>query len=296
MEFIAYHVLPYAALLVFAGGLGWRVWLWLRAPQPWQVALMPAPSRWSGVWARLGREVLASPSLWRGQRPLWAGSGLFHACLLLVLAKHLRLVVNPVPDWLVWLQGPASWAGALLPLALLYLLARRLSDDRLLLLSTRADYLLLLLLLALAGSGLWLKLGPRVPLEEVKYYLLGLVTLDQRPAPASGALALHGLLALALMAAAPFTKLMHGLAFFFNPVLAQRDSALFERRVNPWDGQVEQSDLEADDLVEGERPFFTPGRYEEYLKYRWSAAGVHRVMGARERAATLPEAGEGHGL
>jgi nitrate reductase gamma subunit len=295
MEFFGYHVLPYVAALASAAGLGWRVWLWWRTPQPWQVVLMPAPRRLPGVWARLGRELMASPSLWRGQRALWAGSGLFHLCLLLVLLKHLRLVLNPVPDWVVWLQAPGSWAGALLPLTLLYLLARRLADDRLLLLSTRADYLLLALLLALAASGLWLKLGPRVPLEEVKDYLLGLATFSPRPAPAGGAFALHGLLALVLMLAAPFTKLLHGLAFFFNPVLAQRDSALLTRRVNPWDSQVEEGDLEARDLVEGERPFFTPGCYEDYLKYRWASAGVHRVMGAAERAATLPAQGRGHG-
>jgi nitrate reductase gamma subunit len=139
MEFFGYHVLPYAAALAFAAGLGWRVWLWLRAPQPWQVALMPAPRRRPGVWARLGRELMASPSLWRGQRALWLGSGLFHLCLLLVLAKHLRLVLNPVPEWVVWLQGPGAWAGGLLPLALLYLLARRLSDDRLDRKSTRLN-------------------------------------------------------------------------------------------------------------------------------------------------------------
>jgi nitrate reductase gamma subunit len=295
MDFLLYHLLPLAALLIFAGGLAWRLRLWLRTPQPWQVALMPAPRRLPGVWARVGREILASPSLWRGQRALWAGSGLFHVCLFLVLAKHLRLVINPVPEWVLWLQAPGAWAGVLLPLTLLYLLARRLADDRLLLLSTRADYLLLALLLALAASGLWLKLGPRVPLEEVKAYLLGMLTLSPQPAPAGGAFALHGLLALALLAVFPFTKLLHGLALFINPVLTQRDSALFLRRVNPWDGQVEEGDLESPDLVGGERPFFTLGRYEEYLKFRWSTAGVHRVMGAAERAATLPGQGDGHG-
>lgn len=296
MTFLIYHLLPYAVLLVFLGGLGWRAYLWLRAPEPMQIALLPASPRRAGAWGRTAWELLASPSLWRGDRWLWAGAGLFHLCLLLVALKHLRLFINPVPGWLVWLQAPGAWAGELLPLALLFLLLRRLAGPRLLMLSTRADYLLLALLLALAGSGLWLRLGPRAPLEEVKDYLLGLMSLRPAAPPQGAALTLHWLLALALLAVFPFTKLLHSLALFLNPVLGGRDTAPLKRRINPWDREHEGDGLDSPDLVAGERPFFDAERYADDLKFRWSGAGVHRVLGARERAATLPGQGDGHDL
>lgn len=295
-RFLLYCVLPYAAAGVCLGGLGWRVYTWAATPAPLKVPLTPGPAGRLGALGRVGWEALASPSLWRGERALWVGGGLFHICLGLVLLRHLRFFLTPVPAWVTWLGWPETLAGYLLPLALLYLLMRRLGSERMLFISRPADYLALVLLLALAGSGLWLRLGARVPLEDVKGLMLGLVSLHPAALPYAGALGLHLLLALTLLAVLPFSKLVHALALPFNPVLGQRDNALARLWKNPWARDYEQDGLGSADLAAGERPFFSVERYRGYLKFRWSGAGVHRVMGAGERAATLPGQGDGHDL
>ena len=57
---------------------------------------------------------------------LWVGEWVFHAALFVVVLRHLRYFMNPVPAWVVWAQTPGWIAGFLLPAALLYILAVRL--------------------------------------------------------------------------------------------------------------------------------------------------------------------------
>jgi hypothetical protein len=53
-----------------------------------------------------------------------------------------------------------------------------------------------------------------------------------------------------MLATLPFTNMLHVL-FFFSSVLGQRDSALFRRRMNHWEAQGAEGDLEAGDFVVG---------------------------------------------
>lgn len=275
---------PCLALGLCLAGLAWRLAAWLKAPQPWPMTLTPAPASQGGALKRLAGEVLASPTLWRSDRALWLISGLFHACLLLVALRHLRYVLHPVPAWALLLQTPGEVAGHLLPLCLMALLLRRLVLPGPRLLAGWRGFLPLLLLLALALSGVWLRLAARPPLPEVKTYALSLLSLSPQPPPWSLSLALHLALAWALVAIYPFGRLVHGLALLLNPVWG-RPQAPELARANPWDGQVSlEPTLSAEPDAEGRRAW-DEERYQDYLRSRWSLGGVHRVLGAGQRAA-----------
>ena len=143
----------------------------------------------------LRRLFVANPLLWFGE---WS----FHVALLLVLLRHLRYFMEPVPAWVAWAQTPGWMAGFFLPAALLFVLLLRLLPGREPF-SSRANLLLLLDLLGIAATGLALSTLHRVDLVQVKLYALGVVTFRPAPPPADWLLAAHVALVLALVASIP---------------------------------------------------------------------------------------------
>ena len=106
---------------------------------------------------------------------LWIGEWVFHATLVLIILRHLRYFMNPVPAWVVWAQTPGWIAGFLLPGALLYILAIRLltGQEKF---SSPANLLMLLDVLAIAVTGLLMSTRYRADLTAVKLFALGIVT------------------------------------------------------------------------------------------------------------------------
>ena len=97
---------------------------------------------------------------------LWFFALLFHYCFLLVFIRHFRFFIDPVPGWLTFMESIDGimqigaprffWTGGLLLVAVLFLLARRLFNQRLRYISLMNDYFPLFLILGvvliLAGS------------------------------------------------------------------------------------------------------------------------------------------------
>lgn len=175
-----------AALLILAAGLVWRVFRWLRRPDPSRIVLTPAPATRFGVALRVAAEILVFRSLYRADRPCWGLSMLLHGGLGLILIWHLGhfLFQAILPLALVQTGGAAVLAGAL------GLGLRRVAAARMRAVSVPSDYLHLLLLAALAGAGL-------------------------------GGLG-HGGLAALLFALFPFSKLLHGPAAFMAGTRGRR--------------------------------------------------------------------------
>ena len=234
---ILYIYLPYAALAVFLLGFLCRLWRWGRTPVPLRIVTTPAPKTRSGVVWRLIGDALWFPSLWKADRLLWAAGLLFHLCLWLVILRHLRFLLYPVPVCVAAVQTIGLYAGYLIPVPLAVLLARRLLIDRNLYISILGDYFALFLLLAIAVSGVLLQLFFRTYVVDVKAMVLGLVRLQPLIPDAHWLFGLHFLLILVLAVYFPFSKLMHSGGLFFSPTRNQR--ANFARRfVNPWDVPV----------------------------------------------------------
>jgi len=236
-EKFLFIVLPYLSAAIFLIGFLYRFWVWAKTPVPLRIVTTPAPRTRGGVVWRMVGDALWFPSLWKADRYLWAAGLAFHLLLWLVLLRHLRYFLYPVPGWVEGLQTPGLYAGYLIPIPLALLFARRLADEKVLYISIMGDYFSLLLLLSITLSGTLLGVFFRTYLVEVKAYGLSLIHFQPVVPPSHWLFSLHFLLVLVLLIYFPFSKLMHSGGLFWSPTRNQR--ARFETRfVNPWDFPV----------------------------------------------------------
>src|SRR4030042_5686402 len=92
-------LLPYVTVGIFILGILARLWGWIRTPVPLRIVTTPAPKTRMGVFWRMAGDVLLFPSLFKSDKPLWAAGWCFHILLWLVLLRHLRYFLYPVPSW-----------------------------------------------------------------------------------------------------------------------------------------------------------------------------------------------------
>lgn len=229
--------LPYLSFAVFLAGVVYRFWVWGRTPVPLRIVVTPAPRTRAGVALRLLGDALWFPSLFKADKLLWAAGLSFHLLLWLVLLRHLRYFLYPLPGWVEALQTPGLYAGYFISIPLALLLARRLAAERNLYISILGDYVSLFLLLAVAATGALLGAFFRTYVVDVKAVVQGLIHFQPAVPPVHWLFVLHFLLVMALLIYFPFSKLMHAGGLFLSPTRNQR--ANFERRfVNPWDFPV----------------------------------------------------------
>ncbi len=272
--------LPYLAMAVFLVGMVARVVRWGRSPVPFRIPTVagqqrslpflrhdPLDSPYTG-WqaaARVALEALLFRSLFRNTRAaftrdrrlvdlpskwLWLGALAFHWSFLVVLIRHLRFFMEPVPravlllerlDGLFQVAVPALLVtDVVIAAALLYLLGRRLLDARLRYISLPADYVPLFLLLGIVGSGILMRYVDKVDLVAVKELALGLVTLSPVVPEGLGVpFVVHLGLVSALFLYFPFSKLVHMGGVFLSPTRNLANDSRARRHVNPWNRPVE---------------------------------------------------------
>ncbi len=229
--------LPYLSAGIFLAGVLYRFWVWGRTPVPLRIVTTPAPRTRAGVAMRLMGDALWFPSLFKADRVLWAAGVSFHLLLWLVLLRHLRYFLYPIPGWVEGIQTVGLYAGYLIPIPLALLVARRLTGERTLYVSILGDYFSVFLLLSMTVSGLLLKLVFRTYLVDVKAMVQGLIHFQPVTPEVHWLFGLHFLLVMVLLIYFPFSKLMHSGGLFLSPTRNQR--ANFERPfVNPWDVSV----------------------------------------------------------
>jgi nitrate reductase gamma subunit len=208
-------VIPYAAVLLFLGGVVYRVVDWVRSPVPFRIPTtcgqqkslswiqpdnLDNPHNTAGVVARMALEILLFRSLFRNTKVelhdgpkvvygatkwLWLGSLAFHYSMLIVMLRHLRFFTEPVPaavDLLASLDGflavgvPSLYiTSGVLLLALTYLLARRLAVPQLRYISLLSDYFPLFLLLGIGTTGVLLRHFVRTDVVAVKELTFSLI-------------------------------------------------------------------------------------------------------------------------
>jgi nitrate reductase gamma subunit len=248
--------------------LGWVRSSWLESP-------------WTrtGVVARMALEVLLFRSLFRGtmaamttepvsdghsvqgaapgparlvfgeQKWLWLAALAFHWSFLIVVVRHLRFFVEPVPGWLGPLGSIDGFFQVGAPVlyltdvallaALSYLLIRRLTDAQTRFISLFQDYFALYLLIGLAATGVLMRYFVRADLTAIKQLALGLVTLAPViPAGVSPLFFVHLFMVSLLLAYFPFSKLMHMAGVFLSPTRNLANNNRMRRHVNPWNYPV----------------------------------------------------------
>jgi nitrate reductase gamma subunit len=220
------------------------------------------PSTGMGAAARMALEVLLFRSLFRNTRCkvaegkasfgenkfLWLGAMGFHWSLLMILLRHVRLVVEPVPGFVLVLQRvdgffqvghPMVYASDVIVVAaLLYLLLRRVREPLVRYISLFTDYFALFLLLGITLSGVLMRHAVRVDVAAIKQFALGLATFHPVSLTLSPVFMVHLLLVSTLAAYFPFSKLVHMGGVFLSPTRNLANNNRSQRHINPWNYPV----------------------------------------------------------
>ena len=270
-------LLPYIALIIVMVGFVLRVVGWAKTPVPFcipttggQQKSLPwiKNSPWDnpytkgGVVMRMVFEVLTFRSLFRNtavkleqdgpkvayssEKLLWLFALIFHYCFLVILLRHLRFFLAPVPgaihlvefvDTIMQIGLPLLYqTDALILVGLLFLLARRVFDGKVRYISLMQDYFPLLLLIAIVGTGMWMRYGTKVDVIAVKELTMSLVTLHPKMPtnPVDPMVLVHLTLVCALFIYFPFSKLMHMGGIFLSPTRVLPNASRRAMWINPW--------------------------------------------------------------
>jgi len=175
--------------------------VWWRATRR-LASVLPSPRVTKKACALTALDIIFFGRLLKVNAALWLGEWVFHGAFLLVLLRHLRFFLNPVPDWVWALQMPGLIAGYILPFALIYILVVRLltKHERY---ASPANMFLLALVLVIGSIGLVMNLWFKPNLVDVKLFALGLACFKPVAAPDSLLFALHFGLVLVLIAFLP---------------------------------------------------------------------------------------------
>ncbi|TAN40235.1 MAG: hypothetical protein EPN25_08305 [Nitrospirae bacterium] len=176
-------LLAYTVYLLFGLRLLWHFWSWTRATR-----LLKLPSAVNqrtsfGTRMLMTLDVIFFRRVFVANGMLWTGSFAFHLSFLLVLLRHLRYFMEPVPVWVQDLQTCGLISGYILPVAVLWLLSIRVfsSKDRYL---TYDNYLILGLVFVIGLTGLLMTTVFRPDLVLIKEFAFGLLVF--RPGPLRG--------------------------------------------------------------------------------------------------------------
>lgn len=291
---------PYLALAIFVVGLGYRMLKWARSPVPFRIPLtcgqqkthpwikssaLDNPSTTLGVIGRMALEILLFRSLFRNtkvelrdgprlayewEKWLWFAGLAFHWSFLIVLVRHLRFFVEPVPYLVNLIEGvdgffqiglPALYlTDAVLLAAVTYLFIRRVAIPQVRYISLPADYFPLFLIFAMACSGVLMRYFIRVDVEKVKELTMGLAMFKPViPAGIGVIFYIHLFLVSALFAYFPFSKLVHLGGVFLSPTRNLANNNRVRRHVNPWNYPVKVHTYE---------------EYEDEFRDKMRAAGL----------------------
>ena len=273
-------VIPGVAFAVFLVGIVARVIRWARAPVPFRIPTTAGqqkslpwiknsefdnPSGFLGVMGRMFLEVLFFRSLFRntrvelisdrekvnyiGTKYLWAAAMAFHWSMLVVVFRHFRFFVEPVPRVVEMVQGldgffkvgvPVIYAtSVLLIVSLAYLLLRRLADAKVKYISLPTDYFALYLLLGIAISGFLMRHLEKVDIVNVKAAIAGWASFQLVTPEGVGALYfIHVFLVSVLLVYFPFSKLLHAPGVFLSPTRNLANNNRAKRHINPWNPPI----------------------------------------------------------
>lgn len=272
-------IIPYAAIATFIVGFIYRVLKWARAPVPFHIPTVcgqqkslpwiksnniESPSSTAGVITRMVLEVLLFRSLFRNERAevkraeklvyggnkyLWLGGLAFHWSLLIILFRHSRFLLEPVPSVVLFVQNLDGIFQLAVPtlyitdfvilVALTYLFFRRVIYPQIRYISLPSDYFAVLLIFGVALSGVLMRLFFKVDIVAVKELALGVLSFHPVIPEGIGLpFYIHLFLISTLLAYFPFSKIMHSAGIFLSPTRNLKNNSRMQRHVNPWDYPV----------------------------------------------------------
>jgi nitrate reductase gamma subunit len=293
-------IIPTLALLLFLGGMVAKVLGWSKSAVPFRIptscgqqksldwiphSRLENPHTPLQAAGRMVLEVLFFRSLLRNTKAelvdgkrlvyhtdhgLWLGAMLMHWSFLIILIRHLRLMTNPVPGFVTFVEATDGFLEIGLPpvfittltflLGVSYLLYRRLRNPQVRYISLAGDYFPLFLLLGIGLSGFWMRHLDKVDIASVKELMVGLFRFAPVvPEGISPVFFGHLFLVSVLLAYLPFSKLTHMAGVFLSPTRNMANNNRAIRHVNPWDYPVKVHSYE---------------EYEDELREKMVGAGI----------------------
>jgi len=277
MQYFFGVAIPYLAIMLFVGGFVYRVIQWAKSPVPFSIPTtcgqgasldfikqdkLDCPTKISEVVARMFLEIFLFRSLFRNTKSeihdgpqithesskwLWLFGLLFHYSFLVIVIRHMRLFIDPIPSWLSAIEGvdsmlqigaPTLYLSSLALLGGLALLfGRRLVNVQVRYISLNNDYFPLVLIFAIGLTGILMRyfLRTNIDIINIKNLAMGLVTFSPVIGAKIGAIFyIHLFLVCTLLAYFPFSKLMHMGGVFMSPTRNMANDSRAKRHINPW--------------------------------------------------------------
>ena len=200
MQYLFGVVIPYLAMALFLGGFCYRIIHWAKSPVPFKIPTtcgqgyslpwikydkLEAPVNTAQVVARMFLEIFLFRSLWRNTKAtvydgpkltyesskwLWLFGILFHYSFLVIVIRHMRMFLDPVPwpvsfletaDSLLQIGAPTMYTtDVTIVLALLFLFGRRLMNPQVRYISLANDYFPLFLIFGIVFTGILMRYFP----------------------------------------------------------------------------------------------------------------------------------------
>ncbi len=271
-------IVVYAAFFFFLAGFVYRVIRWAIVPVPFRIPAtcgqqksltwinaspIENPSGKTGAFLRMASEIVFFRSLLRNtstamyeNRPvytrdiiLWLFGLLFHVSMLIIVIRHLRFFMEPVPvfintlsalDGMFELGVPTLYLSDIVfAFSAIYLFIRRAAVSRLRYISLVQDYFPILLLISVAGSGILMRHIYKVDLLKVKELATGWTSFSTTLPEGIGPLFfVHLFCVCMLFFWFPLGKLLHMGGIFLSPTRNMANSNRAFRHLNPWNAPV----------------------------------------------------------
>ncbi len=281
MEYLFGVAIPYLALLIFLVGFIIKVVGWAKSPVPFSIQTtcgqgksldfikhnrLEAPQTNSEVVARMALEILTFRSLFRNTKAeihngphlsyesskwLWIFALIFHYSFAVIIIRHTRMFLNPVPEFISWLEwgdgifqvGSPTWymTDVLIVLGVCYLFGRRIWNRNVRYISLANDFFPLVLIFAIAVTGILMRYFLRTDIDivNIKTLAVGLVTFQPTIGAEIGAIFyIHLFLVCVLLVYFPFSKLMHLGGVFLSPTRNLKNNSRAVRYENPWNPEI----------------------------------------------------------
>ncbi len=281
MQYLFGVAVPYLAMALFVGGFCYRVIQWAKSPVPFRIPTtcgqgyslpwikhdkLEAPVNTSQVVARMFLEIFLFRSLWRNTKAmvydgpkltyesskwLWLFGIMFHYSFLVIVLRHMRMFLEPVPgvisaleymDGILQIGAPTMYLTEVsILIGLVFLFGRRLFNRQVRYISLANDFFPLFLIFAIVVTGILMRffLRTNIDIIAIKRLAVGLVTFQPTIIGDIGVIFyIHLFLVSALLAYFPFSKLMHMGGVFLSPTRNLPNDSRMRRHINPWNPPI----------------------------------------------------------
>jgi nitrate reductase gamma subunit len=199
---ITLMVITYLCYAIFLWRVIWRIFLLLKIPDDRNKESLPTSQIAPMTILRGIRDVLFLTRLFRVNKLLWVGEWIFHWTFFLVLVRHLKYFLSPIPAFISGFDSLGLFAGYVFYLSLIYILIVKYRIEKSRYFSTY-NFFLLILLVMIGLTGILMRNIIRPDIVEIKYFVLNLLIFNPVSIPQSMLFNIHFNMTLVFLVSLP---------------------------------------------------------------------------------------------